>query len=182
MHVSCATRRVSCSRSIHARAEAHQNTRVGGGPPLPVPRVAGIEGSVGVPAGADGRDGFGVFGGGVFSRTRAGAPDAPLWVEYDRVARFGASVRLIVHARPQPDGSVRFTLARSLLEALRIQHVTPLPASTSIVGDGVEYRFQAAASGSVPVIFEMQPATRWTVQGHVQSPDGSVQFTQLILP
>jgi hypothetical protein len=125
---------------------------------------------------------LGVFGSDPLSRQHAGAPDAPLRVEYERVARFGSSVRLVVHARPQPDGDVRFALARSLLDAFRVRHVTPAPSSSAIVERGVEYRFRAGRSGTATVIFEMQPAIRWSVHGQIESPDGAVHFSQFILP
>jgi len=125
---------------------------------------------------------LGAFGSGPLSRARAAAPGGALAVEYERVARFGASIRLVVHARPQPDGAVRFTVGRALLDGMRVQHVTPAPAATSIVDDGVEYRFEMGEPRIATVLFELQPATRWTVEGEIRSRDGAVQLQQLILP
>jgi hypothetical protein len=87
-----------------------------------------------------------------------------------------------VHARPQPDGWVQFTVGRSLLEALKVEQVTPTPSSARIVEEGVEYRFEAGASGTGRVIFEMQPAARWRVDGQIESPDAAVRLRQFVLP
>jgi hypothetical protein len=129
-----------------------------------------------------GATGLGLFGNGFLSQTRAGDLAGPLWVEYSRVARFGSPVRLEVHARSQPDGSVQFTVGGSLLQALQIEQVTPPPSSARIVEEGVEYRFEAGTSGTGRVIFEMQPAARWNVDGEIRSPDATVRLRQFVLP
>jgi hypothetical protein len=125
---------------------------------------------------------LGVFGGGPLSRARAGDAGAPLFVDYERLARFGASMRLVVHARPQPDGDIRFTIDRSILDAFVILHVTPPPASTVVAGSGVEYRFRTGTNGPAAVIVEVQPATRWGVEGAIASPDASVRLRSFIFP
>jgi hypothetical protein len=125
---------------------------------------------------------LGVFGNGPLSRARAEDPDGPLQVEYERVARFGASVRLVVRARPRADGTVQFRIDRSLLHAFRVQDVTPTPSAAALVDGGVEYRFQANTSGTSAIVFEMQPAAHWSVQGWIRSPDGAVRLRQFILP
>jgi hypothetical protein len=125
---------------------------------------------------------LGVFGNGVLSRARAGAAQGSLQVEYERIVRFGASVRLVVHADPRPDGSVQFTIDRSLLDAFRVQDVTPQPSAAALVDGGVEYRFEANTSAPSAIVFEMQPAARWSVQGWIRSPGGAVRLRQFILP
>jgi hypothetical protein len=125
---------------------------------------------------------LGVFGNGPLSRAEAGDPDGPLHVEYERVARFGASVRLVVRTRPQADGTVQFRIDRSLLDAFRVQDVTPPPSAAALADDGVESRFQAHTPRTLAIVFEMQPAARWSVQGRIQSPDGAVRLRQFILP
>lgn len=125
---------------------------------------------------------LGLFGNGPLSRARAGAPDGLLQVEYERVVRFGASVRLVVRARPRPDGAVQFTIDQSLLDAFRVQDVTPQPSAAALVDGGVEYRFQANTSAPPVIVFEMQPAALWSVQGEIRSPAGAVQLRQFILP
>lgn len=125
---------------------------------------------------------LGAFGHGPLSRAHAGEPGAPLWVEYDRIARFGASVRLLVHAQPGTGDVIELTLDRPLLEAFAIRNITPAPASTGLAADGVTYRFAARAPQTAPVIFELQPARRWRVHGHIRSPAAAVRVAQLILP
>jgi hypothetical protein len=124
---------------------------------------------------------LGVFGNGLLSQARVG-PAHGLHVEYERIVRFGASVRLVVRATPRPDGAVRFTIDRSLLEAFRVQDITPQPSETALVDGGVEYRFRASTSAPSVVVFEMQPAARWSVQGWIRSPDGALRLRQFILP
>ena len=126
---------------------------------------------------------LGVFGGGPLSTARAGDEGGPLRVEYARFARFGASTRLIVHVRAKADGLVRLSLNRELLEASRVTHITPHPASTRIVADGVEYRFETDPNATpVPIVFELQPARRWMVRSAVHTGGHTVRFRQFIYP
>jgi len=126
--------------------------------------------------------GLGFFGNGPLSAARAGQSDGPLWVEYARFGRYGATVRLTVHARSQADGVVRVTVGRSLLEAFRIEQITPQPGAGRFTEDGVEYRIDAGRQGHTPIIFELQPVRRWLVQGAIQSAGRTVHFTQFIYP
>jgi hypothetical protein len=125
---------------------------------------------------------LGLFGGGVLSRARGGVPDGPLWAEYERVARFGATAPLTVHARTGADGSIRITFDSALLRAFRVRDVTPPPAAAVIVTDGVEYRYQAPGQGVAVLAFELDPAERGLVRGEIRSAGTSVRLTQLILP
>lgn len=125
---------------------------------------------------------LGVFGGGPLSHAEAGSVTGQLWAEYERVVRFGASVRLIVHARPQPDADIRFTLGHSLVRAFRIERITPSPSSTALADNGVEYRFPAEGTGTGMVIFELQPEVRWRVDGRIASPDDTLQLQLFVLP
>jgi hypothetical protein len=125
--------------------------------------------------------GLGVFGSGPLSHAHAEDPDGALRVEYERFARFGAPQRLLVHARPGPDGTVRFLLGHSLRDAFQIRRITPEPESTTIVGDGIEYRF-AARGGDSRVVLDLQPARRGIVEAMIRSPEGAVEFSQLVYP
>jgi len=123
---------------------------------------------------------LGVFGNGPLSHGRAGDPSGPLWVEYERFARFGASQRVRVHARVQSDGTMRFVVGHAVRDAFRITEVTPLPQSVTIVSDGIEYQFAARENG--PIILEVQPVRRGFVEATIRSPEAALRFSTLIYP
>ena len=105
----------------------------------------------------------------------------------DRLQRLGGKgVRALLHGAKvdilRMDGSVQFSIDRSLLDAFRVQDVTPQPSTAALVDGGVEYRFQGSTSAPSAVVFEMQPAARWSVQGWIRSPGGAVRLRQFILP
>jgi hypothetical protein len=124
---------------------------------------------------------LGVFGSGPLSHAQAGDPEGALRVEYERFARFGAPQRVLVHARSGPDGTVRLLLGHSLRDAFQITRITPEPESTTIVGDGIEYRF-AARSSDGRIVLELQPVRRGIVEAVIRSPEAAVEFSQLIYP
>lgn len=126
----------------------------------------------------------GLFGNGLLSRGTAGHTGGPLRIEYDRVARFGLPLRLVVHARPSTESgrTISFTIDRAYLDGFSIQRITPEPASASIVDAGVQYVFETQSPGAAAVVFDMQPATRWKVSGRIRSGEAAVALTQLILP
>jgi len=125
---------------------------------------------------------LGLFGNGPFSRARAGAPGGPLWVEYSRFARYGASTRVLVHARADAGGTASIFLSRSLVQAFRVTNVTPDPTGVRVTGDGVEYRIAADPGASGLVVVDLVPATRWIVHGSVGSGTRRVDLTQFIYP
>jgi hypothetical protein len=125
---------------------------------------------------------LGLFGGGLLSRARGGVPGGPLWAEYERVTRFGATAPLTVYARTGADGTIRITFDSELLQAFRVRDVTPPPDAAVMVTNGVEYRYQAPGTGVAVVAFELDPVERGLIRGEIRSPASSVRLTQLILP
>jgi hypothetical protein len=125
--------------------------------------------------------GLGLFGNGPLSHGQAGQPGGELWIDYERFARFGEPNRLIVHARPQPEGTIQLRISRSLVEAFAITAVTPEPISQQLDADGLKYRWSGAG---VPaeIVFDLEPIRRWQVEAVVGSPSRTVQFSQFIYP
>ena len=124
----------------------------------------------------------GVFGSGPLSRARAGEVGGPLWVEYDRLVRFGATARMTVHTRPQPDGTIRLTVGHPLLHTFRVEQITPAPERTTVTVDGIEYSIRADAAANATVTFDLQPIRRWRTHGDIRSPDAAVRVRQFVLP
>ena len=125
---------------------------------------------------------LGVFGNGPLSRAHAADPGAALSVEYQRVVRLGSPTRLVVHARSTRAGPLQLRLGRSLLQAFRLEQVTPEPMSAVALPDGVEYRFETGASDAVAVTFDLEAATPWRVAGWIGTPGGTIRISQFVLP
>lgn len=103
---------------------------------------------------------FGVFGGGPLSAAQAGAPGAPLWIEYERFVRLGAPTRISLHATVAASTSeIRLRIRRSYFEALKIDRMVPEPAAIAIGENDVTMRFDSVASGPGPftVILDVEP-------------------------
>jgi hypothetical protein len=124
----------------------------------------------------------GAFGGGPLSHARAGGPEKPFRVEYERLVRFGASTRLRVHVRPGDQSTAAFTLNREFLDAFLISHVTPAPAGTRLVRGGVTYLFGAEPGTVAEILVELQPARRGLIRGEIASESSRLRLTQFVFP
>jgi hypothetical protein len=124
---------------------------------------------------------LGIFGGGPLSRARAGEPGAPLWIEYERFARVGATTRLYVHlgAGGEPDDEVR--VSRNYFDRIRVERLTPEPTRVIVEPDDVRLFFDLAPGGGErAVVFDVQPlrAGRHSIRiGTARQPGHS--FTQI---
>lgn len=125
---------------------------------------------------------LGAFGKGPISSNQLTTDEGALAAEYGRFGRYGSSMRLSIKAVPEPDGAVRITLNEQLIESFRVRAITPNPIAARSTSGGVEYEFAAAGSGRVHVLFELQPARRWLVNGSIRSRSGTLQFWQFIYP
>ena len=125
---------------------------------------------------------LGAFGNGPLARRTAGEAGSPFWVEYEGVIRHGASTHLVVNARPQPDGEVRFTIGRAALEDFQIERITPEPLSTSPGDDGIEYRFRTHGAGVSRIVLSLKPRALWRVESDITSPAGTLSLSHFILP
>ena len=102
---------------------------------------------------------LGLFGSGPLSRARAGEPGAPVWVEYDRFARVGATTRMYVHvsaAPGEPNREVRVN--REYFERIRLEGLMPEPERVLIGPADVRFFFDMdAAAGEGTIVFDVQP-------------------------
>jgi hypothetical protein len=124
----------------------------------------------------------GAFGNGPLSHARAGRPDDPLRVEYQRLLRFGAVTRLRIHLNPADQAATAFTLNREFLDAYTISRVTPTPAATRLVRDGVSYHFAAEPGAQTEILLELQPARRGVIRGEIASESSRLRLTQFVFP
>ena len=102
---------------------------------------------------------LGLFGGGPISSAEAGDRSAPLWVEYERFIRVGASTRILVHATMPPEGDLHLRLPRGYFEAFRIDRLTPEPQTITIGDADVDLHFgrDAGPANAFTLIFDMEP-------------------------
>lgn len=126
--------------------------------------------------------GLGLFGNGWLSHARTGSPGQGLWIEYERFGRFGAALRLTVHAPAGPARLAPILLPYAYLDAMEVVTVTPAPESSGSTPEGIEFRFAAAAAAPLAVHFTLRPVRRWRVHGGVQSAKTRLEFTQFIYP
>lgn len=102
----------------------------------------------------------GLLGRGPLSRATAGTRGGPLWVEYERRARFRTPNMLTIHLGPAalrgPEASVRLTDPRR--GQLPVSRVMPAPASEALVPNGRLYTFRIASPGdSASIRFVLEP-------------------------
>jgi len=128
---------------------------------------------------------FGLTGmGGPLSAARAGRPEEPVFVEYERFVRYGASSTLTVHLRAggrAPHGVVRFWVSGPYAATVHVASIDPPPQSVVVEGNRQVYSFETSASAIV-VTLVMEALRVGTASGEVGLVDGpSVAFSQLVL-
>ena len=83
----------------------------------------------------------GLFGSGPLSSARASDPGGGLAVNYQRFVRAGAGQRLLFEIDTPAAGPVELRLSRAYLDAIRVEHVLPPPASTTAAGEWTTFVF-----------------------------------------
>ena len=96
----------------------------------------------------------GLFGSGPLSSARAADPRGGLAVEYQRFLRVGAPQRVRFELEPSSASPVELRLSRAYVDAVRIEHVLPEPASTTTSPDWTTFVF---APGTRTVAFDGEP-------------------------
>lgn len=128
----------------------------------------------------------GSFGRGPLARASAGTRGGPLWVEYERFARFRTPTTLQVHLGADAlRGATATVLLRGPVVAdLPVQRVTPPPIATAAVPDGHLYTFQLAGRPeSVTVRFVLEPARPGRSRGTVTTDGASAAaLSQFVYP
>jgi hypothetical protein len=118
--------------------------------------------------------------GGPMSRGAAGEPDGPVHVEYERFVRRGGLSTVKLHLRSAP-GDVRFWVAASYFEHVRIDSVAPTPELVSVETDRHVYVIRSGSS-DVTVTLEVEHEEAGTLDAEVGLVGGpSVRFSQLAI-
>jgi hypothetical protein len=97
----------------------------------------------------------GFFGSGPLSDAHASDPRGGLAVDYQRFVRAGASQRLLFHLQPPASGPVELRLNRGYLDAVRVEHMLPEPATTTA---GAEWTTFVFAPGTRAVTLDGEPS------------------------
>jgi hypothetical protein len=128
---------------------------------------------------------LGVFGGGPLSRATAASADGGLRLDYDRFVRSGAPARIFVHVagRPaaDPGGPLQLEFSRDFIDAIRLERVTPEPASILVGPDIVSLHLPNAGNGHTTVVLDFEPLRAGRLTGRVAAGGGpAITFTQLV--
>jgi hypothetical protein len=123
----------------------------------------------------------GVFGAGAAGNAVAGEPGSELWVDYERFGRRGAPLLMRVHAVAS-SGELRLQLDRGYLEGVRVQSVTPEPASTESAGADLVYIFRATPGQEMAVTFDLHAEQLGSRTVRVQAGGRRIEFRQFIYP
>ena len=128
---------------------------------------------------------LGLFGTGLFSRTRAGDKNGPLWLEYNRFGRFQSPSTLRVHiGRGETKKIARIWFDRNYVKGIQIEQITPEPDSVEFVSDRLVYTFKLAKPiEPAEVTFHMKLEQFGSLSGKVGLVNGpTLSFTQFIYP
>lgn len=87
---------------------------------------------------------LGLFGSGPLSGASTGEENGPIWIEYDRFARYQAPARLRIHlgAGTAHDHEVAVSIARAYLDQLEVKAITPAPVRVESGSDRYLYVFR----------------------------------------
>ncbi len=120
----------------------------------------------------------GLFGNGPLSASQAGAPGAPVRVEYERFIRRGAVTRLVVHMdAPRGEGQPQqLHIDRGYFDGVRIQQMTPQPATTTVGARDVVLGFDA--TGQATIVIDLEPLSAGTRVATFAAPGAAVTFSQ----
>jgi hypothetical protein len=125
---------------------------------------------------------LGLFGDGFLSRTAAEAPSGGLRVEYEWIGRFSGSLPLKIYAASDPDGLIRVSVDRTIIDAFHVRQIVPAPQSARLGPTGVDYAFAGGAAGSGPIVFDLEAGRPGTVRGSIRGGGTALTLRQFILP
>jgi hypothetical protein len=119
--------------------------------------------------------------GGPMSHGEAGERGDSLYVEYDRFVRRGAIATMKVHLRSGADGQVQFWVSAPYHEDIRVDTVTPVPASVSVDQSRHVYTIHRT-SGDVTVVLKVEHKTMGRIHAEVGLVGGpTARFSQISL-
>lgn len=118
--------------------------------------------------------------GGPLSHGEAGQRQDPVFVEFDRVVRRGATATIRLHLRGAP-GETRFWVSAPYLEQVRVENVVPPPRHLAVDEKRHVYTIQSESS-EVTIRLDVEHQTIGRMDATIGLVDGpSVHFTQLSL-
>jgi hypothetical protein len=128
---------------------------------------------------------IGLFGGGPVSTTEQGSSGG-LRITYERFERQMRPSRLTLNLPPPAEGAgqVKFWIDRAYLEKVRIENISPEPASVEVGPDRMLYTIQVGDPGRrVDVVLVAQFEDSGLIRGQIGQ-DGSqpLSFSQFIFP
>jgi hypothetical protein len=128
----------------------------------------------------------GLLGKGPLAKATAGTTQNPIYVKYDRFARYMATSKLefvIAPTAPIEDGTAQIFLSEDLVKTVRAEQTNPRPVWQQLANGGVIFGFRTTPGASVTIQFVQSPQTF----GHIKSQVGLVnqrllQVSQFVYP
>ena len=126
---------------------------------------------------------LGGLGPGPLSRGEARNDDGSVTIEFPRLAHAKSKAELLVRVAvpASPRGTVRLSLPRAWIDAVRIESIVPEPERTSADPEGLTYDF--ALAGPATIRFQHEFVRSGLVHGAVRAEGSpSLRFTQFVFP
>ena len=128
---------------------------------------------------------LGLFGNGPLSRSVAADPQHRIVVEYDRIARYETSFRLIIHldALPESPQTARLWIDPDYARSIRIEQMIPVADPAAPGADGATYAFHV--SGRQPAIITITGTMQdvgWVLGRVGTGPSDAIAFRQFVFP
>ncbi len=126
----------------------------------------------------------GFFGHHPLARVTGHTPDGRLFIQYDRYARYEATVDLLVMLEPGKDGSnlVRLWFDPHYLDSLKVVAVSPVPLRGEAREGGRAFVFQTDGSRFTATV-SIQFESMGLVHGSVWADDGSpIMVSHVVWP
>ncbi|HZW10508.1 MAG TPA: hypothetical protein VFF69_11455 [Phycisphaerales bacterium] len=128
----------------------------------------------------------GLLGPGPLSRATAGQDGSPLWVQYNRLARYQAPESLQVHIGPGAarGGTIRVWLSREYVRNMELNNIDPEPESVEVGPERSTYTFNLSDSDQPSILMFRFEANRFGKMPAALGLEGGPQvaFTQFIYP
>jgi hypothetical protein len=128
---------------------------------------------------------WGLFGRGPLSRAVMTDPRNHIAVEYDRIARYESSFRLVIQLQPIPESSktARLWIDRHYAQSLTIEQITPGADRAELTPDGFVYVFQVSGRQPSPItITGTMHDVGWVYGRLGTDPSDAVAFRHFVLP
>ena len=130
---------------------------------------------------------LGLFGPGLFNRTRVATHDGALGIEFPRFARMQAPVHLSLEVRPAPSSDrreARVWLSADYLERIDLERITPEPESSELGSDGTTLVFACdGGSGPLSIALDLRARVPGSTRGRIgTSATDAVELGHFVYP